>query len=292
MGSIELTGSRRFAVVGSPVGHSLSPVLHRTAYTVLGITDAEYARHEVSAGALEGFLARGPGQELSGLSVTMPGKPEAFALAAETDATSRALGVANTLLRREDGSWRAENHDVHGIMAALRDHGARSGGSGAVLGSGATALSAVAALIELGVDTVLLCARSAEKLSVLEEFATRHGTEVQRVPWDRHHEVRGADCVGSARASDGAHAGAAQWRARPSLPQADVLLDVLYDPWPAPLAAVVRDAGGEVADGLEMLAHQADMQLRSMLGVPVAPVVQMLAAARRELGHGAAGRRP
>lgn len=278
-------GPRRFAVVGSPVDHSLSPVLHRTAYSTLDIHDAQYTRHEVPAGMLQEFLTQGPGRELAGLSVTMPGKPEAFALAAETDATSRALRVANTLLRREDGSWRAENHDVHGIMATLRDHGAGTGGSGAVLGSGATALSAVAALIELGVDTVLLSARSPEKLIPLQEFATKHGTEVQHIPWGRHHEVLAADMVISALALEGARAVAAQWRSLPSLPRAGVLLDVLYDPWPAPLAAEVAGAGGEVADGLEMLAHQADMQLRSMLGVPSAPVAQMLAAARQELGR-------
>ncbi|WP_394216364.1 shikimate dehydrogenase [Brachybacterium vulturis] len=279
-------GPRRFAVVGSPVGHSLSPALHRAAYAALGVHDAHYTRCEVPAGRLEEFLVHGPGRELSGLSVTMPGKPEAFALAAESDATSRSLGVANTLLRRDDGSWRAENHDAHGIMAALRDHGARTGGSGAVLGSGATALSAVAALIGLGVDTVLLSARSAQKLIPLEDFATGLGAEVRHVPWERHHEVLTADTVVSALAIDGARAVAAQWRTLPFLPRPGVLLDVLYDPWPAPLAAVVAEAGGEVADGLEMLAHQADMQLRSMLGVPSAPVAQMLAAAREELGRG------
>lgn len=276
---------RRFAVVGSPMAHSLSPVLHRTAYAALGIEDARYARHEVAAGELEAFLQRGPGRELSGLSVTMPGKPEAFALAIGADDTSRELGVANTLVRRPDGSWWAENHDVHGIMAALRDHGATSGGRGAVLGSGATALSAVAALIGLGVDTVLLCARSPEKLVGLEALATRHGAAVRHVPWAQHHEVLEADTVVSALAVNGARAVAAQWRSRGSLPTPGVMLDVLYDPWPAPLAEVVAATGGEVADGLEMLAHQADMQLRSMLGVPAAPVPEMLAAARQELAH-------
>lgn len=282
---------RRFAVVGSPVGHSLSPVLHRTAYAALDVRDAVYERHEVPAGALEAFLLHGPGRELSGLSVTMPGKPEAFALAAETDAASRALRVSNTLLRREDGSWRAENHDVHGIVAALRDHGAREGGSGAVLGSGATALSAVAALLELGARTVLLSARSPEKLNPLEEFARERGVEARRIPWDRHHEVLEADTVVSALAIGGAEAVAAQWREAASLPQPGVLLDVLYDPWPAPIAAVVAAAGGEVADGLEMLAHQADMQLRSMLGVYAAPVGRMLAAARQELARDVGYRR-
>ncbi|MGO1834862.1 MAG: shikimate dehydrogenase family protein, partial [Actinomycetaceae bacterium] len=92
----------RFGVIGSPVQHSLSPVLHRTAYEVLGLDGPTYDRFEVSAGQLAGFLADGPGRELSGVSVTMPGKPEAFALAAETDVTSRALGISNTLIRRED----------------------------------------------------------------------------------------------------------------------------------------------------------------------------------------------
>lgn len=276
---------RRFAVVGSPVGHSLSPVLHRTAYAALGITDAEYSRHEVPAGDLEVFLTEGPGRELSGLSVTMPGKPEAFALAAEVDETSRALGIANTLLRRPDGTWRAENHDVHGIVAALRDHGAHSPPTGAVLGSGATALSAVAALLELGAGTVLLSARSPEKLAPLEEFIARGGAESRRIPWERQHEVLAADAVVSALAIQGASSVAAQWRARADLLVPGVLLDVLYDPWPAPLAAVVAEAGGEVADGLEMLAHQADRQLRSMLGIDQAPVRLMLAAARRELGQ-------
>ena len=276
---------RRFAVVGSPIGHSLSPVLHRTAYEALGITDADYARHDVPAGELESFLQDGPGRELSGLSVTMPGKPEACALAVEADATARALGIANTLLRREDGLWRAENHDVHGIVAALRAHGVQAPRSGGVLGSGATALSAVAALLELGADTVLLSARSPHKLAPLEECAAQRGASVHLVPWTQQHEVLETDAVISALAVEGAQAVAAQWSARSSLPRPGALLDVLYDPWPAPLAAVVASTGGEVADGLEMLAHQADMQLRSMLAIPAAPVPRMLAAARAALGR-------
>lgn len=278
---------RRFAVIGSPVGHSLSPVLHRAAYEELGITDAVYERHEVAAGELPAFLAEGPGRILQGLSVTMPGKPEAFALAAERDETSTALGVSNTLLRRPDGSWRAENHDVHGIVRALHDHGAGAVVTGGVLGSGATALSAMAALIELGADTVLLTARSPEKLSPLVAFARDREVEIVLVPWTEHHRVLTADAAVSALAAPGARAVAEEWTARglDSLPVPGVLLDVLYDPWPAPIGAVVEQVGGEVADGLEMLAHQADMQVRSMLGVPSAPVRTMLAAAREELAR-------
>ncbi|GAA4527138.1 shikimate dehydrogenase [Brachybacterium paraconglomeratum] len=275
---------RRFAVVGSPVEHSLSPILHLTAYEALGMTDAVYERHQVRSGELAAFLRDGPGRGLQGLSVTMPGKPEAYALGTEADETSRQLGISNTLLRTGQG-WRAENHDVHGIVAALRDHGADRPLTGAVLGSGATALSALAALAELGVHRVLLSARSPQKLAPLEELAASRGMSTQQVPWAEHHEVLTAEVVVSALAIDGAQAVAEQWRARPGLAVPEVLLDVLYDPWPAPIAEVIQRAGGEVADGLEMLAHQADMQVRSMLGVPAAPVSEMLAAARTELAR-------
>ncbi len=291
MGGVEgvrgMAVTRRFAVIGAPVGHSLSPTLHTAAYRALGVEDARYDRFEVAGGELADFLDHGAGRALDGLSVTMPGKPEAYALASEHDEVSRRLGVANTLLRRADGTWRAENHDVHGIAATLRDHGAPTLTTGAVLGSGATALSALAALIELGARTVLLTARSPEKLEPLRRFAQEAGAETIFVPWTSHHEVLEAEAVVSALAAEGARAVADRWREQGvhSIPVPQVLLDVLYDPWPAPVAAVTQQAGGEVADGLEMLAHQADMQVRSMLQVPAAPVATMLAAARAELAR-------
>lgn len=286
-GSVDSVGSAgaRFGVIGSPVQHSLSPVLHRTAYEVLGLQGPTYERFDVPAGRLAAFLADGPGRGLAGASVTMPGKPEAFALAAESDATSRALGISNTLIRREDGTWRAENHDVYGIVAALRDHGAQAPATGAVLGSGATATSAVAALLELGVQEILLSARSPHKLAPLEALAAARQVRVRQVPWESSHLLLGADVVISALAVEGARAVAEEWAGRTSLAAPALFLDVLYDPWPAPLAGVVAHGDGEVVDGLEMLAHQADQQIRSMLGVPAAPVPAMLAAARSELAR-------
>ncbi|MGP5694513.1 shikimate dehydrogenase [Brachybacterium alimentarium] len=277
---------RRFAVLGSPVEHSLSPVLHRTAYRELGLAGPDgpaYERHDVPAGCLAEFLTEGGGRSLTGASVTMPGKPEAFALATEVDDTSRMLGISNTLVRRPDGSWRAENHDVHGIVAALRDHGATAAITGGVLGSGATALSAVAALLDLGVTDIRLSARGPHKLEPLQALAARSGATVLQVPWEASHELLEAQIVISALAVAGARAVAGTWGGRSELAVPEQFLDVLYDPWPAPLMEVVMERGGEVVDGLEMLTHQADMQIRSMLGVPAAPVAEMLAAARGEL---------
>lgn len=274
---------RRFAVVGSPIAHSLSPLLHATAYRALGVEDAEYERYEVPAGVLASFLADGPGAALDGLSVTMPGKREAFEVASLRDATAQRLGIANTLVRLPDGTWRAENHDVHGIAAALRDHGAEGVRRTGVLGSGATAMSAVAALAELGAEEVLLSARSTEKLDPLAELARSCGLQPRAVDWERSEELLGTEVLVSALALPGAGALAEDWRTRRLAEHPQTFLDVLYHPWPAPLAEVVGQLGSEVADGLEMLAHQADMQVRSMLGVPSAPVGTMLSAARSHL---------
>lgn len=276
---------RRFAVVGSPIEHSLSPALHRAAYAELGVPDAEYTAIEVRQGELEGLLAGHVGRDLQGLSVTMPLKPEARALATEADQTSRTLGIANTLLRRSEGTWRAENHDVHGIRASIADHAVVSPERGGVIGSGATALSAAAALVEMGARELLLTARSPQKLGPLRELASAANVRVVEVPWERAGEVLAADAVVSALAAAGARDLADRLAQEGLLAVPGVLLDVIYDPWPAPLASLLARRGVEVASGLEMLVHQAGRQVESMLQVAQAPLAQMQAAAEAELAR-------
>lgn len=275
----------RFAVVGCPIGHSLSPVLHRAAYAALELEGPRYGAHEVAAGELAAFLASEAGRRLDGLSVTMPGKPEAFALAAEHDAVSARLRISNTLVRRADGSWRAENHDVHGIVASCADHGVERIGRGGVLGSGATALSAVDALLEMGAREILLTARSPEKLAPLRAHAEAGGARVRTVDWSCSEQVLAGEAVISAIAAAGSPAVRQAWERVEDLPLPAVLLDVLYDPWPSPLTGLVSAQGGEVASGLEMLVHQAARQVESMLRVPEAPLAAMRQAALAEIAR-------
>lgn len=282
-------GMRLFGVIGSPIQHSLSPLLHRTAYRELGIEDAVYERYEVPAGELAGFLTEGQGRELCGASITMPGKPEAFALAVSHDETSARLGIANTLLRLPDGGFRAENHDVHGISAALRAHGTTRVTVGGVLGSGATALSAAAALLDLGARCLLLSARSPEKLAGVHTLAQAAGAEARVIAWQHAREVLEADVVVSALALPGAESLTSAWSRDDTIGVPPVMLDVLYEPWPAPLAALLGQRGCRVVSGLEMLLHQADMQIRSMVGVPHAPLDAMREAVVEELSRRAAG---
>ncbi len=273
---------REFIVVGTPIAHSMSPVMHRAAYEALGIDDAVYGRAEVREGELEAFLA-GPGSDLQGLSVTMPLKREAFELAVEADDVSHGLGISNTLIRRPDGSWRAENHDVDGIARSLHDHGVDRIDRAAIIGSGATALSAVAALTGMGAREIVLTARSTERLEPVVAAAEVRGARCTVIDWIDRLTALAEDVVVSALAIEGADDLAAEVRSTPAAPVPRVMLDVLYDPWPAPLAAAVQERGTEVASGLRMLAHQAARQVESMLGVSSAPAELMLAAARAHL---------
>src|SRR5215210_8095696 len=123
----------RAAVLGRPVGHSLSPVLHRAAYAALGLTDWSYDALDIGAEDLPVLLA-GLGEEWRGFSVTMPCKQAAVDLADVVEPLPRLLGAANTLVRTEAG-WRAENTDVPGIGVALQLGGIEQVGRAAIVGA-------------------------------------------------------------------------------------------------------------------------------------------------------------
>ncbi|TDC50157.1 shikimate dehydrogenase, partial [Jiangella ureilytica] len=118
--------TRRCAVLGSPIAHSLSPVIHRAAYRRLGL-DWEYTAHEVDESSLARFVS-GLGPEWRGLSLTMPLKRVALDVAATASDVARTVGAANTLVRRDDGGWDADNTDVPGVVATLRAAGAPRAG--------------------------------------------------------------------------------------------------------------------------------------------------------------------
>lgn len=285
-------GPRRAGVVGSPVQHSLSPVLHRAAYAALGLTGWTYDRAEVAQGGLTAHV-RSLGPEWVGLSVTMPGKEEALDLAADASVEARLAGAANTLFRRGSG-WYAENTDVAGLATALQLEVDRVGAGpvrqALVLGGGATARSAVLALRRLGVQQVTLLVRDRlrpETTAMVQRLATTPGAPVVRtaaladgIPLDR----------GQAQVVVGTLPGGAP---APGLfvpegqPSAPVVLDVAYAPWPSALARAVGEVTrGRVAvvRGTGMLLHQAVGQVELMTGL-AAPVGAMETALEDHLGE-------
>src|SRR5205823_8188087 len=172
---------RRAAVVGSPVDHSLSPVLHRAGYRALDLTGWRFDRLECVAADLPAVLD-GLGPDWAGLAVTMPDKRAALALAAERTERAEAVGAANTLVPLAGGGWRADCTDVTGVVGALTAAGGYqpvAGATGVVLGAGGTAAAALAGLAELGVTEVVLVVRELSRAAEALATGERVGVEIR-----------------------------------------------------------------------------------------------------------------
>jgi shikimate dehydrogenase len=272
--------ARRAAVLGSPIAHSRSPRLHRAAYAYLGLP-WRYDAIEVTAAGLADFL-RGLDDEWVGLSLTMPLKETVRSLLDDSDPLVDRTGSANTVVLRE-GRRLGFNTDVAGLAGVLRDHEVAAAARAAVLGAGATARSAMAALELAGVSDVRVVARRAAAATVVTDVAG-HGMTTSVVPWSAAALAAVADdcdVVISTVPAPASDAMAAAWGGPPLRGQRrlGLLVDVVYDPWPTAAADAWARRGGEVVGGQAMLVGQALEQVRLMTGEPV-PAEVLWAALR------------
>lgn len=247
-------------------------MLHRAAYTALGLR-WRYDAIEMTPDGLAAFLDGLDGSWV-GLSLTMPLKEAVLPMLSEVSAIARRTSAANTVLLHPGGRRTGENTDVHGIARALQEGGFTGGRTGVVLGAGATARSAAAALDLLGVGSLDVVARRPEAAgTVLEAAGAAAG---RAVAWDAAGpDVLAADVVVSTVPGDAAASLADRV---PSVP--GVLLDVTYHPWPTQLAQAWLDAGGTVVPGALMLLWQAARQVELMTGRPApVPVMRQALAA-------------
>ncbi|HSY16626.1 MAG TPA: shikimate dehydrogenase [Jatrophihabitantaceae bacterium] len=262
----------RAAVLGAPIAHSLSPVLHRAAYAALGLHDWSYEAIECGEDELAPLLARSA-EGWAGFSCTMPLKRVALALAGDVDPVAAAVGAANTLLRRDGGCWSAAMTDPDGIVMALAERRIAPG-TVTVLGAGGTAQAAVAALVRMGVRRCVVLARDPARTGAVRLTAQRLGVAVEIAPLRADAAALSAELIISTLPSGVADPLAERtWQAGQSL------LDVCYDPWPTPLASAFERAAGVVATGALMLLFQAATQVELMTGLP-APVAAMRSALR------------
>lgn len=258
----------RCAVLGSPIEHSLSPALHTAAYAYLGL-DWTYERFRLETGELAGFLA-GLDDTWRGFSVTMPLKAVLLDHG-RPDAIATLVGAGNTLLLPER---RVANTDVPGLVNAFTGAGVFSVESATIIGSGATARSALASLAGLGAAQVHMMARSPDKVAALGELAEAVGVRLVPHAWG---DVPAGD-VAVATTTAGvldelAEAVAARHRC---------IFDVVYHPWPTRLAQVAAGRGRTVLNGLDLLVHQAVLQVELMTGRAV-PAKRLLSAGRAQL---------
>ena len=265
---------RRAAVLGRPIGHSLSPVIHNAGFAAAALPGWSYVAIECAEAELA-ELVDGLGPEWAGLSLTMPLKEEALRLAAAASPVARATGAANTLVRRDDGSWFADNTDVAGMVRVLRAAGVGSGlPSVTVLGGGGTARAALAAAAQLGAAEVTVVTRRAAVREELIPVAEALGVKIAGAEWAAAAWLFDTDAVISTVPKGAADhlAGQVTWR------PGTVLFDAIYDPWPTPLAAAAAAAGVPVVSGLDLLLAQALSQFEQFTGVTPVPEQAMRAA--------------
>jgi shikimate dehydrogenase len=265
-------------VIGHPVRHSLSPLLHNTAFAVLDLNWTSLA-FEVApgrvAGALDGVRALG----LAGISVTMPHKAEAAALVDERSDVATALGAVNCVVNLE-GTLRGENTDGAGFLASLaRGAGFEPAGRRClILGAGGAARAVAVALAGAGCADVAVVNRTAERAGTVAALAGqvgrvgRFGDEADVAQADLVVNATPVGMVGTGAENQG-------WLVPPSLlHHGQVVADLIYAPRPTSWLAAAADAGALTVDGLGMLVHQAAAQLELWTGLP-APVDRMWEAA-------------
>jgi len=267
----------RAAVLGSPIAHSLSPVLHRAAYAALGLDAWTYDAIECDEAGLPGLLASCDGS-WAGLSLTMPLKQAVLPLLDRAEPLAADVGGANTVVFA-GGQRHGYNTDVPGVVAALAEAGVGSPAGATILGAGATACAALAALRAVGLATAAVQVRDQARAGGLLAAARRLGMTVELRAFGS--EVRGGDLLVSTVPAGAADFYAERsWvpRARPS-----AVLDVVYHPWPTPLARAASRWGAIAISGFDLLLHQAARQVELMTGLAPAPLAPMRAAGQSEL---------
>jgi len=253
---------RRCAVLGSPIGHSLSPALHRAAYTHLGL-NWTYDRFEVGEQQLASFVSR-LDASWRGLSLTMPLKVAVLELG-QVDQLARLAGAGNTLVLEGGERW-VYNTDVGGLIWAVGQVTASPLPRVTILGAGATARAALIAATRLGAQGVTVVARTPARAEALRPLSDELGLRLEIRPWSS--EVPDADLVVSTVVS-----GAADGVADAVAGSAPLIVDAIYAPWPTVLATAAQRAGCTVVSGLDLLIGQALLQIELMTGRSVAPDV-------------------
>lgn len=268
--------TQRAAVAGSPIAHSLSPIIHRAAYAHLGL-DWSYDLVELMPDQFDGFVS-GLDDSWRGLSVTMPLKERA-AHYGLPDEDVRLTGAANTVVLGERP--RVYNTDIPGLIDALAAAGLTGLRVATVIGNGATARSALVALVRNGAQLIEVQGRSPERLADLRRWAqAMPSVEVQPrslgAPLDPESQLL-VSTVPSAALD-----GRLQTLEVEHCPALRGVFDVSYHPWPTPLAEHARMAGLTMLSGLDLLVHQARHQVRLFTGRDVAAET-LMSAVRAEL---------
>jgi shikimate dehydrogenase len=247
---------QRACVIGWPVEHSRSPVIHRYWLEQYGI-DGAYEKEAVPPEELANFLGQLRSQGYAGANVTLPHKEAALRAARSADEAALAIGAANTLWLDPDGTLHASNTDAYGFLTNLDAQAPQwNEGTGAVmvLGAGGAARAILYGLLAAGASKILLANRTRARA---EALAAAFGPRVEVIDWDgRHAALRACGLLVNSTSLGMTGQGPLEIDLS-ALPRTAVVADIVYNPLETPLLAAARAKRLACVDGLGMLLHQA-----------------------------------
>jgi shikimate dehydrogenase len=249
----------RGAVLGSPISHSLSPVLYQGAFAFLGV-DGRYEAIDVPSGTFADFFTN-RSSEFDYFSLTMPLKEEALSLDILFDDLSKRIGSAN-MLYRKDGGWRGTSTDGSGFVSSLAASSDRAFSNALILGAGGTA-RAIAGAIDSLIPSISILGRTSTRRDALARCV--QSSTFEYLTWSDSFDLSEYDLV-----INTTPAGAADLLAENLPPSISALLfDVIYTPWPTVLASRWSDRSGQVINGKELLLWQGIDQLERIIEISV-----------------------
>ena len=279
---MSISGATRVAgVIGRPINHSMSPILHNAWLAAAGV-DGVYVPFSVQPGRFTAFVESLRGGTVSGLNVTLPFKSEALALADDATFRARTADAANVLVFREDGTILADNTDGLGMLRAFAEQ-ARGfdpkAGPVVILGAGGGSRGAAAAFVEAGCPDVRIVNRTLIKAQDIAEplgataFALNEAAKA----------FEGAIAVVNAT-SAGLSGSPALDVPLEATPPSAVIMDMVYKPLTTPFLAQAEGLGRQTVDGLAMLIGQAVPSFEAFYGQTPPESVDVRALALKALG--------
>ena len=270
--AMKITGSTRLAgIMGWPVAHSRSPLLHGFWLDETGI-DGAYLPLPVRPENLEQALRALPALGFRGCNLTIPHKQAALRVADRVDPLARRIGAANTIVAAADGSLEASNTDVYGFRENLHEQAPdwdASAGAAVVLGAGGSVRAVLAALAAAGVGEVRLVNRTRNRAEAVAEALSEAGLRISIHPWGEANAVlEGAGLLVNATSLGMAGEPPLELDLA-RLPRSAPVVDIVYVPLETGLLAMARRQGHPVVDGLGMLLHQGRPGFEAWFGAKV-----------------------
>ncbi len=253
-------------VMGWPVAHSRSPVIHNHWIRHHGLQGA-YGLFPVQPGKLEDAIRGLPALGLAGCNITIPHKVDAMHLVDLVDPLARRMGAINTIVVTKEGALHGFNNDGFGYIQSLRDakpDWQANAGPATVLGAGGAARAVVLSLMDQGATDIRLVNRTRARA---QEMADEFGGGIQVVDWSERHDALDGAALLVNTTNQGMHGQPELDIQLDQLPVAALVSDAVYIPLETPLLQAARLRGNATVNGLGMLLNQARPAFHAWFGV-------------------------